>query len=544
MAEPYLVAKIRAWAEFPEIGVTFDDVISVSATFALNSIPTASVVVAVGRAFDKGAEKTATIYKAKEKIKPRTKAEVFVEITDLVGTQIGVTPGKYKVFSGYVAGMGYQRSYNHANYVINLIHWLDDLNNSSAINGNWSPGVPHDWAQQAMYDRIGPGGSLSTFSPTPGVEAKFAKISNLRTDLWENTIKPLLKAVAGFHGDEKQERNPPPRDPKLQNDAALEALKKMPGDSPTYVPLKLKVDSESANLSKSIAAFFSQTLGTSFAQNTMWAKLINDYASQFFFAISPAVDWATPIPFCAGLSLFGVGGIVITAKEYNYANFNANMTQLLEAVYVHYPVASATNLPKGPSDARLSFYRPWASWPPEGQAKKGLKLFKNIPAWLANLDFGWLRTAYAVRNRTDSQDKRSAGPPPVSENGPIKESGPAHKENKPLALRIAQHWYYTEILQQRYGEFAGPFRVDIAPGSIIQIQTPPRDQDLGDSNPFVVASVISVSYVIDAERATAGTSFTIAHQKTSEEDKDPLYATPVPPLYAEPWWDGPLTESM
>ncbi len=415
------------------------------------------------------------------------------------------------------------------------MHWLDNLNNSSAINGNWFPGVPHDYAQQATYDQLG---EVSSFTPTPSVSSKFAKTSKLKGDTWEQVIKPLLLTIAGFSGGEVQERKPIAKEPKLSNDAAEEALKKIPGESPTYVPLKMNTgEAPEVNLGKSVAAFFTQSIGTSFAQNSMWSKLINDYASQFFFAISPAVEWATPIPFCAGLRA-NDSAIKITAKEYNYANFNANMSVLLEAVYLHFPVASDTNLAGIPQpDARLSFYKVMASYPPVGMAKKGLKLFKNVPGWLANLNPTFLRTAYSIRGRRDGQDKRNPGGKPPN---PPEDGAEAHKKSKTLAEIIAQHWYYTEILQQRYGEFAGPLRFDIAPGSILKIETPPRDKELGDVNPFVCASVISVSYVIDAERATAGTSFAIAHQKTSHENTLELYSTPTPPLYELPWYGGPL----
>jgi hypothetical protein len=543
--EEYLAAKIRAWAYFPDLGLTFEDVISVSATFALNTIPTASVVVAVGRSFNDGVQ-DATIHKNKEKLKPREKAEVFVEISNLVGRQIGITPGKYKIFEGYVAGLGYQRSHNHANYVINLVHWLDDMNNSSAINGNWFPGVPHDWAQQALYDQIGPGGTLSAFTPTPSVSAEFASPDNLKSDIWEATIKPLLLAIAGFPSGKVQERDMPAGGADIKNDAAQKALERMPGKAPKYSPLGLEIGGGAgacSNLPRSVSAYFSQSIGTSFAQNSMWAKLL-DYASQFFFAISPSVEWATPIPFCAGLRAVEGQAKKITAKEYNYANFNANMSMLLEAVYIHYPLASATNLPNGPpASQNLSFYYPWASFPDpksgDPQPRAGLKLFKNAPGWLSNLDPGYLITASAVQYRRDGLDVRGlvGGGGGCFEN--VKD---AHTNQKSLVKKLAEHWYYTEILQQRYGELAGPLRFDIAPGSILKIETPPRDRDLDDNNPFVCASVISVSYVVNSERATAGTSFTIAHQKTSAENQDPLYSVAKPPLYKQPWFLGPLAE--
>lgn len=535
MSEPYLTAKITAWAILNN--KRFDDVISVSATFALNTIPTASVVLAVGKNAD---EKIATIHTWKEEITARAPAEIYVKISNMVGERIGMVEGTYKVFEGYVAGIGYQRSHNHANYVVHLVHWLDDLNNSSAINGNWFPGVPHDWAQQAVVDRIGENGAIGAGGLIPSVSSKFANSDSIKTDLWKKTVKPLLAKIAGFSGDGEQEKYAGGTLAGETNSAANNALKRMPGDGP-YVPLGLKLSGGGLNLENSIAIFFSNTIGSSFVQNSMWSKLLNDYAAQFLFAISPAVEWATPIPFCAGLRFSG-DAKEITAKEYAYANFTANMSQLLEAVYIHYPAGSATNVPNDPlaGNARLSFYKPWAQFPEANNpdVKKGLKLFKTAPGWLANLDPATITALTAGIGVYDFTATRSGKTLPAGAVG----TKTAHEQEDGTILNFAKHWYLTEILQQRYGEFSGPLRFDIAPGSIIKIHTPPRDQDLEEDNPYVIASVMSVAYVINSERATAGTSFTIAHTKTEKENTDDLYSTPSPPLYKEAWYGGPLAK--
>ena len=534
MPDNYLTASIKA--SLTIAGVQFDDVISVSATFALNTIPTASVVVAVGFAGNgPGAtgDGAATIHKFKEYIKPRAEASIFVEIGEVSGTQIGITPGLYKVFEGYVAGFSYQRSHNHANYSINLIHWLDDLNNSSAINGNWFPGVPHDWAQQATYDLVN--STTNTNAVTPSVTRGLANAANAKQDLWGKIIKPVMSKVAGFSAGVEQKRYPPDRDSIWQSNAAAEkALQRMPGKSPNPPPLTLQINDAGINADNTIAEFFTRQMGESFAQNSFWAKIL-EFAGQFLFAISPAVDWATPIPFCAGLK-FGGAAKKITAKEYSYANFNANMSQLLEGVYVYHPVASATSFPNTvyKKNMQLSFYQLWGRYPDKPQ--KGLKLFKNAPAWLGNLGPATLAGLNSATHVQDFATRRDGTALPTG----VALTAEAHKAQNNTVKRFAQHWYYTEILQQRYGELAGPLRFDIAPGSIVKIETPIMEKELGDKNPWVVASVISVSYMINAERATAGTSFTIAHTKTEEEHSDELYSTDKAPMYEQAWHGGPL----
>jgi hypothetical protein len=58
----------------------------------------------------------------------------------------------------------------------------------------------------------------------------------------------------------------------------------------------------------------------------------------------------------------------------------------------------------------------------------------------------------------------------------------------------------------------------------------------------MVAAVTSVTYMINAERAAAGTSFTLGYIRTLEEDQDELISHDFAPLYKEgtKWHGGPL----
>jgi hypothetical protein len=338
------------------------------------------------------------------------------------------------------------------------------------------------------------------------------------------------------------------------NAAAKNALDKMPGDGAQYYKALAMpvVATAGANVAKSFGDYFAATMGTSFVQNSFWAKLVTEYAAQFLFAISPAVKWALPIPFCAGLN-WKDGGKLIRASEYSYANFNANMSQLIESVDLIYPTSTATGLPVTTTDdagnQRLSYYKPCGSYPEneKDQNKKGLKLFKTAPVWTAGLDPG------SLTGLSSTSGARSTVAPKAGDQklpGDVKDTGTAFNSIKDLFAAFAKHMYATEVLQQRYGELSGPLRFDIAPGSIVKIATPPRDRENIDltaaetePNEYVIASVMSVSFVINSERATAGTSFTIAHTKTEAEvgDGSP-YVVDRPPLYKEAWSGGPLAE--
>lgn len=551
-SEPYVSAKFRVWAEFTMEAyggsvITFDDIVAVSASFALNTIPTASLIVAVGRNVVTGQD--ASIHDMLKVLSPRDKVKVMLEITTGAGDTSMVEAGTYTIFDGFFIGIGYQRSENHANYTLNLVHWVDDLNNSSGINGNWFPGVPHDYAQQALMDTTG---RTSAGAVTGKLDTALASLKNIKDDLWEAVLKPTFEALAGFSGRLLQDANKN----VTGNSAAKAALERMPGNGRKYYKaLSMNLEElTSSNFSGSLSAYLSTSVNDSFAQNSFWAKLVAEYTGQFLFALSPSVDWVLPIPFCAGLR-WRDGGKEITASQYNYANFSANMAQIIESVDVLYAVGSSAGieqLTSPPDPARPSYYRPCASWPPiadtdpaAAKFKRGLKLFKNTPEWLAKMDPTKFTGQPSTAGARHAAAPDRAGGKLADDLDP---TGTAYKLTRNVVQSYAKQFYLTEVLQQRYGELSGPIRFDIAPGSIVKIHTPARDknhENPTDTTEFVIASVISVSYVINAERAIAGTSFAIAHTKTAKEaGADSWYSADLPPLYTKAWYGGPLAEKQ
>jgi hypothetical protein len=533
----------------PEIA-RFDDIVAMSASFALNTIPTASLIVAVGTKVDGSNDpQPATIHKVKKLLEPRDKVVVTLEVLPGSGDTEKLRPGRYVVFDGFYVGIGYQRSTNQANYVLNLVHWLDDLNNSSAINGNWFPNVPFDYAQQAVYDRLENDNIKTGVAASPRIARTLATQVNLKKDLWGEVIKPIFLQIGGYTPGGDQSRQPVKDSPLTRNDAAVRALKRMPGAAENYVPLTMALTPESNNFVGSITTYFEKTVGESFAQNSFWGKLIAQYAADFLFAISPAVDWALPIPFCGGVR-WVEGGPVIKASEYSYANFGSNVSQVVESVNIYYSAESntAVGVETAAPDRKLSFYAMCAEYPAKDAitAVRGLKLFKEPPGWAVS-------TSPARGNGWNSSDNNALTTAPGGNarlaSGFESISAIARKM-QPLMRQYAKHWYMSEILQQRYGELSGPLRFDIAPGSIVKIETPIRDRERETDNENLYASVMSVTFAINADKATAGTSFSIAHTRTQEElAKD--YSTDFAPLYSpvnDPtgtrWLGGPLAKPI
>lgn len=91
MAENFVRTEFRLTAEFTDNQsgaqkALFNDILSVSATYALNSIPVASLVVACGKDVQTGND--ATIHSALQALKPRDKVKVTLTITSNDGEKV------------------------------------------------------------------------------------------------------------------------------------------------------------------------------------------------------------------------------------------------------------------------------------------------------------------------------------------------------------------------------------------------------------------------------------------------------------------------
>lgn len=579
--QPFAAARVRVWATIllsdgtlEQIGnaTTGGEIVSASATFALNTIPTASLVMATG--FNPLTEKYARIHELKNKLTPRDKVTVYAKIdvgdNDVATTIINVflnekiKPGIYKIFEGYLVGIGYQRAQNQANYVLNLVHWLDDLNNSSALNADWLPGAPADLARSALIMAAGVNSAMSIVPTVPMTEITVANVS---ADLWRNAVTPICTKLASFSSMTKQPAVNTPPPPELKNDAALNALSRMPGDNVTgganfYVPLSFDFGADlsaNAHLNAGLKTYFQTVFGDHTEQNSFWAKIVSQICAEFMFAISPAVDWALPIPYCGGLRAPVDAMAKIAASEYNYADFNTNMSQLLEAVLIAYPIGSGTGLAQEKNSAtptskidRVNYYKNFGLWPDltdprmsPVMRKRGLKLFKTPPGWIAGISANSLAAFSSTQTSTPYPSATGSTTRPSGVISPAA----AYESAKNLMTEFARHWYLSDVLQQRVGELSGILRFDIAPGSLVKIETPVIDRQItqaagaGADSDYLTATVMSVSYVINSERATAGTSFTFANVRTPAEGRSDLFATDKPPLYKKAFVKAPLSES-
>jgi hypothetical protein len=513
--------------------------------------------------------------------------------------------GKFIVFDGYYAGIGYQRGHNHCTYTIHLIHWLDDLNCSSMLNGDWSPGTPNDLAQcasQIVLSAITGGGGADQAGGTverglegaigaplidanyPGDDGVIVTVDNMEEDLWEKTIKRTFEAICSLQHPVIQcgdiipsTTDPPPEEapgaepllePGRNNKSAWEALRRMPGDKlPEKYRAKLPLnmtgykDGEpyafiSLSAHKGLLHMLTQGIG----YNTFWSKLIGELAPSFMFAISPSVTFAQAIPFFPGLH---TPYVTITGEEYNYANFTTNCAHMVSCVVIKWPPQTDSAPPTaGDMGALLGFCEPpgfYPKHPSDYNHHWGNILIREPPMWLANPVYA---ESYPRENHFNYEGRSVFAPQRGSDKNPEAPMRPQEIEqhirdakdsvdDEDLTIydRFACHWYKSAILGQRYGELSGKLRFDIAPGSIVKIDPPITA--IGKENTAMYGAVVQVSFAINAEQHTAGTSFSFSHVRTEKENdiknyySKVHYVGTVAPLYKDakpgaPWPGGPL----
>ena len=234
------------------------------------------------------------------------------------------------------------------------------------------------------------------------------------------------------------------------------------------------------------------------------------------------------------------------------------MSQVLESVDIFYgPQPSITNYANGGTTGRPpTLISPLGFYPLQtNQNKKGMKLLKEPPGWMTNFIpesvFAGRSSGVTAKPVGDTMAPQKGESRPPDDWLPPEEALREQITSNALS-RFAEHFFKTEVLSQRFGELSGKLRFDIAPGSSVQIETPPRDKPPGGwfSSPpedSLYATVTQVSYVINAEKATAGTSFALSHIRSHGENNDKLYtncetcSSPErPPLYKKAWTGGPL----
>lgn len=540
MTTPWAKVKFRLRAVINDI--EFLDVISWSANFELNNIPTAQLLVAVGR--EVRTQQAATIHNTVENLRIKVPAKVYMtaeQISTSADAQMQYPDKEFLVFDGYAVGTGWTRNYSEAQFVIHLVHWLDDLHASSTLSATCNPSNPSDFTFGAVFPALGinggGGGDPNQDEPTWSATcdaARFISDVQLEQDLWGKVLHPWLTTIAS---QDRLEINPigGAGISRGLNDRAKLALDRMTaGNKGQCIVNPLAMDLNGANgaaVANGVRSYIERESFSNWVHTTFWGKIVGEWGPQFMFSIVPRVSDAFPV---ARIVPLRDHYITIQGTEYNYGNVQSQLPQVLQAVGIMHPVehTSGANMSSAEHQVRYAELCGWYS-PPD--TKDGMLLIKQAPGWISQvIPDNTGREATGAEGKvvaTSSNPGAGAGQTGLDPGQAIR--GVAQTD---LMNRFAQHWYAIEATKGRTGNISGILRFDIAPGSSVKIIAVPEKFITKDklAMPYF-ATITTVSIFVNAESQQAGTGFALAHVRSEVENSSDKTSVQRPPLYNTAW---------
>lgn len=553
----YAIVKLRMRAVID--GRDFG-LVQFASTFALNQIPVASLTLPIGR--NLANDQLLPIHEAVEKFNIQLPVKVYMTatVTDREGATVSLPNGKeILVFDGDLVGTGWQRMSDSAGFTFHALHWLARLDYSSAVSASSHPGNPADWTYPSIFRALGLGADaqagVEQADPAwiPMINASAVTTASL-TDIWGKVIHPWMVKVSK---DDPFDRNMVPG--PIQPDPLIQDAISRIGPNPDGVPLDLETSGGDADrIAGAIRRTLQRESGASWINNTLWGKLIGDWAPSYLFSVVPRVSDALIVPFTGPLR--GQEWATIRNSSYHQTTLQGQLHRVLRAVGIVTPVSSGTGADGGLGQIVASrggcagFYRP-------NGVNTGVVLLKDAPRWLSDTmreyDFVAPATGAGREVINTDVDIALAGAIITTSTDPVviaataaanaaagsNRLGAAQTSVRRIMDRYAQQLYCLEALKGRMGELSGKLRFDIAPGSTVAIDAgrlvnvPAAQDGLAKK---LYAQVMQVAYIANAETKLAGTAITVTHQRTERENSNDSTSIDRPPLYKRPWFGAAM----
>lgn len=519
-------------------GIEFD-VCQFTSSFAVNEIPSAQLLLAVGR--NARTLESAAIHSVFSRIKQMQPAKVTLQLKGDWDPDGNVWPADpFVIFEGYMVGIAYTKINGKIQVIANLRHWLIDLANSSCLAKNSHPANP--WAMTAravMANGNLTGANLGKGNYIASMVWYRTTVDLVAADLW-GAMKGLfcqLAAVKAEPGVGDTQCSGAGTAAAVTNDRATNALKKIEGPGApncekTYkYASALKLDIASVPMaSQSVSRALSQGAVESYANTNFWDKMLGTFFPQFNMAIYPSIEFA-----CVAADTPAYNGTpwkAITPDEYDSFQMQAELDRPLRAVGV---------ISNYSGDFGLVQAGRYGSIPIVGgcysatavDTNDGVVQYVSPPAWLASIKDAADFVSETSGIGNDKTTKTATTPDAKGVVGPDPKTGKLATDVRDLFNRYAQSVFVANMLRGRTGLVSGKLRFDIGPGSIIVIKASEEKFLEGEDSLAMdlVGSVARVTIAINAESAQAQTTFSLSHVRTNTENKDSRTSVAVHPLF-------------
>lgn len=508
-------------------------VVQFVASFAMNEIPTATCVVAVGRLASGDGTEASPAHALLGEVRNLEEARVYMRPTGFAAP-FAEWPGDAQlVFDGRYTGCGFRSAGGQVHLVLHLVHWLVDLTFSSTLSADSHVSNPSRLADPAAFRPVASGaGGPGRPAYLPEYVGFDVLKDSLKTDLWTG-VHELLTTLAqrkrlelGCSGGCGTRMS--------DNSLALGALKYVEASTelaaapgPYYKPLALDTGGVDKVESSVVEAIQRQALDA-YAHMTFWDAMVNAVFPMFSMAIVPRVETAVVVADCPS---FRRAYKTIDSGEYDSFDLSGALSRPLSAVGVFGSYESLAGAAGGGgAEECLS-----GCFAPEGSdaAVGGVALYVSAPVWLEG---------------TSSVDPPTGEAPVATATTP--ETATAGSSDPLDVTRLynayAQSVFAAHALKGRVGNVSGRLRFDVSPGSIVRLKTRP-EKFLAGSDGLAVdlfGSVSRVTVAVNTESGQASTAYQLTHLRTAAENGDDRTSSGGHPLFGSNVFNGaPLVDA-
>lgn len=536
-----------------------------SMTYGVNSIPTATALIALGR--DARTGKDSAVYQVAEQLKQMQK--IRVELRGQMGDwspRGGANGGKQQwpngthiIFVGYVSGISYRRSLGRVSLVLNMKNTLVDLSMSCGGTAEIVPGAPHDLMLPTLIR--GSGGEVVGTS-----SSKFVRRlpEDMNTDISKGFLNCLMYVAEnsqiqthdGAGSDSPWCNGQPSGITRRENTRAARVIRGSGDwkgianyiDAKWTEPYPLDIhDAGREHASKRVG----EIIAGSLAGSSMWSMLNGRLLPEFGLGIVPIADQAFIVPIMPmGREFYK------KIKTHDYADFNLRTLseRPLYGVGVMGSFQTAILARPDSNNKQCVGATYVAKANGEEPANDGMWKFVHAPDWMddwSNFDPHASNDRACVEAMLGQESHDATGVDKIScERNPDEEV----TDWNDVMKKYAQMIYIANALRGRQGTLVGKLRFDISPGSIVLIESSGelKSEGVDTLATDLYGYVARVTVTINSEQAAASTSFELTNLRTKAENKDTgaggdggRWAMDKHPFYGAAYFKGaPLVPSL
>jgi len=462
------------------------DVSSYRVSYSLNSIPTATVRIPLGREFNTEGISNGFLMLTNTFVdQPCYLVFSVRDASEGFGLNPYISNGTYVLFAGYPTGVAFVKTSESIQLEVTLRHWLSDLDFASAMSSSSHPSNPKNLIYNPKLQFGGAGSGLNY--ALAGLVQNVINPYYAAEGFWSNALFPFLASLV--RADRINNVGGTGND--CLNFAVMRALSSWRF---SYLPLNI------ANLGIiGVSKFIDSFVGLldlqsaekhldSLAGTTIWKKLL-EYASQYMFTIIPFPMYYRVEPVVLGLSNFYKA---IPSSEILALTANLDRPSVpTRAIGVYSEMTPlAGSAIDNAQEAKTNLIGGWYI----GSTGYGLVEVVQAPPCLD----GPYNPAYFTRAAVGGINKKT----PLLRSPAIRDLGVLElQRNSALAhfnvLDTLAHYYYiTKQLVHRKATVVCPFRMDICPGSTVRLDIVSSESIPFESG-YLFGTVADVTYIMD-----------------------------------------------